>query len=197
MTGLEKLVKHIEDDADSAAQAVIAQAKGKADEIAAAAKEEGEKKSAEILKQSERDVQACLSRAESTASIWEKRSLLDDKQKMIEDVLETAKNRLKQLPDSEYFDIIVKMIKKYALPQPGQILFSAADKTKLPPHFEDRIQSALSAESTKLTISEQTRELDGGFVLVYGDIEVDCSFDALFSAARESLQDKVSALLFR
>ena len=38
--------------------------------------------------------------------------------------------------------------------------------------------------------------MEGGFVLVYGGVEQNCSFAALFDAARDSLQDKLHALLF-
>ena len=40
------------------------------------------------------------------------------------------------------------------------------------------------------------RNMEGGFVLVYGGVEQNCSFAALFDTARDSLQDKLHALLF-
>ena len=38
--------------------------------------------------------------------------------------------------------------------------------------------------------------MDGGFVLLYGGIEENCTVRALFDARREALQDQVHALLF-
>lgn len=197
MTGLEKLVKHIEDDAKNAAQAAVAEAEKNADEILNQAKAEGEKKSADILRQSESDVKAALSRAESAALLKEKKLLLNAKQQMIEDVLANAKNKLLKLPDTEYFDIIIKMIKKYASQQKGEVIFSKVDKKRLPKQFEEKIRTALSEKTgAELLISEQTRDIDGGFVLVYGKVEENCSFEALFFAEKEFLQDKVSKVLF-
>jgi V/A-type H+-transporting ATPase subunit E len=42
----------------------------------------------------------------------------------------------------------------------------------------------------------ETQEMSGGFILLYGDIEENCSFDALFLQAKEELQDKVRDYLF-
>ena len=38
--------------------------------------------------------------------------------------------------------------------------------------------------------------MDGGFILCYGGIEENCSFDAIFDSAREHLQDAVQRILF-
>ena len=89
------------------------------------------------------------------------------------------------------------MIKKYALPKKGEIIFSHADKNRLPANLEAELSSILSdIQGAELLISNETRKLDGGFILVYGDIEENCSFEALFMAAKESLQDKVYKFLF-
>ena len=44
--------------------------------------------------------------------------------------------------------------------------------------------------------NEVLAEANGGFVLVYGGIEENCSFEAMFAAQREKLQDQVHAFLF-
>ena len=63
--------------------------------------------------------------------------------------------------------------------------------------FDERLRQVLSDKpSAVLKVSKETAAIFGGFLLVYGDIEENCSFDALFSAVRENLQDKVNSLLF-
>lgn len=197
MTGLEKILKAIEEEASKAAAEVIAKAQREADEITAEAKVEAEKKCAEIAKKSEADVKSLLSRAESAAALQEKKLFLDAKQQIISKVIEDAKNTLKTLSDQEYFDVIVKMVQKHALSAQGSIIFSMADKKRMPKDFEASIQKALSGKAgAALTISDEIRNLDGGFILIYGEVEENCSFDALFASAKEELQDKVNAFLF-
>lgn len=197
MTGLEKILKHIEDDANANAQAILAEANSKAEEIVAKAKKEADEKCASIAEKSKQDVQSCKSRSESTAALQEKKLILHAKQDIIGDVINRAKETLLQLPDKEYFDVILKMVKKYALGQTGQILFSPTDKKRVPELFDVILNSELSKiDGAKLSISNETRNIDGGFILIYGEIEVNCSLDALFFAAKESLQDKVCEVLF-
>jgi len=197
MTGLEKILKHIEEEATTTAEVILSEAKCKAEEITATAQAEGKEKCKDIAERSKLDVQACLSRAESAALLQEKKLILTAKQQIISTVIDKAKEKLLKMSKAEYSDVIIKMVDKYALAQPGQILFSRADKERLMEQFQDTLQTALLRKKVaNLIVSEETRDIDGGFVLIYGDVEINCSFDALFFAARESLQDKVCEVLF-
>ena len=197
MTGLEKIIQTIEADARVAADAIISQANTEADGITAAARAQVERKCAEIAMKSELDVKSVLGRAESGAALQEKKFILDAKQQTISDIIAKAKDKLLNLPDSGYFDVILQIIKNHAHKKAGKIVFSAADLKRMPKDYNSAINNVLSSiPGASLTIADESAELTGGFILVYGDIEENCSFDALFSAAKDDLQDKVNALLF-
>ena len=189
MTGLEKIVKRIEEDAVATATIIINEAEEKALEISASAQIESEQKKKEIEDRSRIEVSACWNRGESAANLVNKKLILKAKQEIIENVITRAKEMLIELPEKEYFEVIEKMLKKYTLEKSGQIMFSSHDKARLPQNFIDSL-------SPNLTISEKVVNIDGGFILVYGDVEENCSFDALFFATRESLQDQVCEVLF-
>ncbi len=197
MTGLEKILKAINDEASLAADKIVDEANQKAQEIRAAAKSEAEKKAAQIEEKAEIEVRDIMNRSESAAALQERKILLETKQQLITDMIIKARKSLAELPASEYIEIILNMVKKHAHNRPGQIRFSAVDKSRLPADFETRLKLVLSDRpSAELTISDSTANLDGGFLLIYGDIEENCSFDALFLAEKDSLQDKVHSLLF-
>ena len=59
------------------------------------------------------------------------------------------------------------------------------------------INQAVKEKKASLKISREAREIEGGFVLSYGGIEENCSFDALFASAGEQLQDVVQKILFQ
>ena len=50
--------------------------------------------------------------------------------------------------------------------------------------------------SSALAVSEETRDISGGFILKDGRIEVNCTFDALVRAEREQTAGEVAKLLF-
>jgi len=197
MTGLEKILKVIEADAEAGAQTVITQATREADELLVAAKEVAIKKCNQIADKSEADVKAVISRAESAATLQEKKTILDTKQQIISDIIINARKSLAKLPNYEYTDIIIQMVKKYTHNKAGKLLFSTVDKNRLSVDFDMKLKEALSDKpEASLTVSEENAPIDGGFLLIYGDIEENCTFDALFSALKEELQDKVNSLLF-
>lgn len=197
MTGLDKIIKAIEDEAKAKADAIISDAKKQADEILAAAKQEGEQQANLIAQKTSNEVKAIISRAESAAALYERKALLEAKQQIIGETILKARVSLSELSVEEYTEIILKLIQRYAHNTAGQILFSATDKKRLPVDIESKINTVLSEKpGAALRLSDQAANINGGFLLVYGDIEENCSFDALFEAAKEDLQDKVSSFLF-
>lgn len=47
-----------------------------------------------------------------------------------------------------------------------------------------------------LTLSEETRNIKGGFVMVDGDIEINCTFETLVRLQREKMEKEVVKVLF-
>ena len=196
MTGLEKIIQEILDEADSAAAEVLAKAKLQAQAITDEAKKQGEIQSRNILQQSEVDAADCLSRAKSAAALQKRKRILAAKQQIIQEVINRARQQLYSLPQEQYFAMILKMAVKYVLPQKGVIAFSKTDFERLPEKFEAALNDAVKEKGAALQISNETRDIDGGFILIYGGVEQNCSFQALFEAEQEKMLDRVHELLF-
>ena len=56
--------------------------------------------------------------------------------------------------------------------------------------------AALITGTGLLTLSEETRPIRGGFILVDGDVEVNCAFETLIRLQRETLEREIAATLF-
>ncbi len=56
--------------------------------------------------------------------------------------------------------------------------------------------SALLNGTAMLTLSEETRPMDGGFILSDGAVEVNCTFDTLIRLQRGALAGEVAKVLF-
>lgn len=198
MAGLEKILKAIEEEAKLLADSLISNALEEGNKYIALAKQEAEETYNEIMAQSKADVSSAKSRAESAAALQEKKLILQAKQEIILDVIESARKEVLDLETKEYFGVIGKMIRKHALDKEGEIRFSSKDLQRVPQDFSETIQIALEdKKSAHLGISKESISIDGGFILVYGDVELNCSFESLFLSAKERLQDIVSEVLFR
>lgn len=197
MTGLEKIIKAIEVEAQVSVDKILAEAKEESEKILASAKYEAEAKSAEIAQMPASEVKAIINRAESSARLIKRQTILNAKQEMINDIINKAKKKLTSLPDTEYFEIVLQIVKKHAHPDKGIIMFSKLDLDRLPKGFKKSLKESIKdIKGASLTISDEDAKINNGFILVYGDIEENCSFDALFNEAKEELQDKVNAFLF-
>lgn len=147
MTGLEKIVQQIRDEAQQAADAVIAQAKEEAGQLAAKAAEDARTQSGAILAKSKTDVQNHLAAARSAAELAQRRAVLAAKQEIIGEAIESARQSIYKLPDSDYFALILKMISKFSLPQEGELLFSPADLGGCPPALRPRSRNPRTGSS--------------------------------------------------
>ena len=56
--------------------------------------------------------------------------------------------------------------------------------------------SALLAGTGMLTVSQETRPIRGGFILVGDGVEVNCAFETLVRLSRSQLEREVAAILF-
>ena len=196
MTGLEKITSEIKAEADQSIAAIIDKANAEAKSILAGA----EKEAAEAIEKVNHDVSVRLaaskSTAESAAALRKRRLILEEKQKLIGEVIEEAKNLIYALPDNVYFEKILKLAEKNVNPAEGTIIFNAKDLSRLPADFETKLNVVPVAKGGKLTVSKETRPIDGGFVLLYDGIDQNCSITSLFETNIEAVQDKIQKLLF-
>ena len=86
--------------------------------------------------------------------------------------------------------MIKKMLEKYASGKKGLLYFSGTDLKRLPADMNS------IAAGYNLEISKEPADIDGGFILSYGDIEENCSFDVLIESSKEELQDKIGQILW-
>lgn len=196
MAGLDKIIGEISLSSDTLVKELIGKANAEANEITSKAEKEAEETVARIRRESETRLSDSKVRATSAAALAKRQLLLQEKQSLIGEVIEKAKKKFLEMPDAQYFDALIKLVKKNALPQEGEIVFNERDKKRLPSNFKDTVEKAAQAAGGKLRISDKTADIDGGFVLSYGGLDQNCSVSALFASNAETLQDKIQALLF-
>lgn len=134
-------------------------------------------------------------RAQSAAQLSRRKKLLEAKQTLIGETLQLALQQAKALPAENYFSALIGMAARAAHAGEGEMRLGEKDLARLPADFESRLNAALSAPA-HLKVSARPAELDGGFILDYNGIEENNSFDAVFAAKHDELQDAVCRVLF-
>lgn len=196
MTGLEKITDRILAEARAQADEIRGQAEEEAGAVLREAeesllrlREEAKEREALVKKELE-------ARARSSASLKKRQLILAAKQDMIREQLEKAHQSLLEMRAEEYFSFIEQMVRQSALPKEGEIRFSERDLKRLPDGFDKRLNQAAAERGGSLKIGSEPAHVDGGFLLDYGGIEENCSFQALLTARRDECSDQIQKLLF-
>ena len=190
---------------------IAAQIIGEAEEKKAAIEKEIQKQTAAIDAAADAEIKAELERIKDETAKEEKKleelaalaaqqrkrqSALLTKQEVIGNIIKQAYENLLALDDDRYFEIIKQMLEDYVLAEKGEIIFSKKDRERMPEGFAGIISEIAASKGGQLVMSDEIRDIDGGFVLVYGGIEENCTFRAIMEADREELYDMVNGKLF-
>lgn len=196
MRGIEKIIYQILEEANEKKATIELDAKKQADEIEEKAKSEAIKIEDEINRLSEQKVKNYENLAILAAEQKRRRAILETKQNLISEVLEKSYTKLIELDEDKYFELLSKMIEKYALDKQGEIVFNEKDLARLPKGYQEKIEEIAAKKGGSLAISKEAGKFEGGFILIYGGIEENCTFKALMASEKEMLQDIVHEKLF-
>ncbi len=194
MTGLESILSQIAGDGQQEAEALLSEARAKAGEISQKAQEEAKEKAAAVIKEGERRAQDIRNRAQSAAELEKRNQILVFKQELIREAVAAARESLENAPDGEYFETLLSLYVRFAQEGRGEMRLCKRDLARLPDDFLARMRKAVP--KAEVTISPQPYEIGSGFLLVYGGVDINCTFDAIFEDAYDALRDAAGRLLF-
>ena len=194
MTGLEKILSQIEYESDDRCRAIIEEANKKADGILDNARSEAESILTSEAEETAKKVENINQSAISSAELGKSKLLLKAKLEIIDEILEKSLDNIKSLPDEEYFDIIKALILANAKSGEGVLCLNEKDTKRLPADFIASVNKALGDRAIVLG---KAIDIDSGFILIYGDIDINCSFDAIVQEKRDELRDALNSLLFK
>lgn len=186
---LEKITARLYSDSDSECAEILRKAAEDAQGTVLSAEKEAAALISAEKESAEKEAAALIERAHSAAAASQRRELLKEKSELIKTVLSSAKKQLLSLGDSEYFELLENLAKKNLRGSNGVLCMSAEDLARCPSDFASRLGGSV-------TVSSVPEKTDGGFILKYGDIEINCTFGALFAAYADELKAKASEVLF-
>lgn len=195
MNGLEMIIKEIEDEAAGEAARTIKKAESDAANILAAAKADSDAKAAHIQETATHKVADIHDAQERAVVLQRRQAILSAKQELLQETLDKALQQLYALGEEEYFALIKNLAKQNAQQGKGAMLLNERDLNRLPAGFGEEMQAMLPSGCI-VQVSDVTRPIDGGFVLSYGGVELNCSFADMFEARREEFYDLIREILF-
>ena len=165
-------------------------AEKQAADIIAAAREEAETDAEKIRAEAEKKAELIISSGKSSAELLKRDTALNCRRGLIEKALNFVADTVNAYGDKDYFDFLLTLIKKEKLNGKGEVYLSIKDKARDIAAFKSEL-SALD-----LTLSDTFADINGGFILKYGDIQINGELSALIHEKRDVLTDELNKALF-
>lgn len=195
MNGIGKIISRISGDAQAEIDAVLTKAKAEAAEITARYETQGRADAEVILKRGEK---AATERGERLASVTQlecRKANLAAKQEVLDKAFEAAKQKLLALPEEQCIALLADLAAQASSTGREKLIFSPADRARIGKAVVMAANEKL-AQTAMLTLAEETRPIEGGFILSSGSVEVNCTFGTLIRLQRDALAAEVAKVLF-
>ena len=195
MNGLTNIITKINEQTEHSCNEIIEDAKAKADEIILSARNKADEITRELSEKTSAEADIIASKAKSSSLLEYKRVILAKKSEIIDSVVNDALETLCGAEESVYFGYIEKLVKNHAVEGDGLVIFNSKDLKRLPSGFAAKLSSLVS-DKGGLKISEKAGDFNGGFVIEYPEIKVDCTFSSLVEDKLDEIRDEISKVLF-
>ena len=194
MKGTEKIIAHIQADAKSQADAILAEAEKQCEAIRA----DYDKKAAQVYAEKVRTgTKACQDQVDSVqriARMEAKKALLSVKQEMVAKSFEQAQELLTSLPEEQYVAFLAKLAARASVSGDEEIVLNERDREAV----GEAVVKAANAllKGGKLSLSERTGSFAGGLILSRGNVEANCTAELLVELCRGEMSAEIADMLF-
>lgn len=196
MSGLDKIIADIGESAQNQYNDIIAAAEKEADALLESEKIAADSDAESYVNRAKERIKTAENAEEASNEMLLRQGILKAKLSIIDETREKAVNEILVLDEKEYFAALKKVILgNYLEASSGLLRLNEADRKRLPADFLSTLNKELS-NGASLKLDEKTANIRGGCILVYGDIEENCSFDAIAASLKDTLRDETYKILF-
>lgn len=198
MNGAEKIKERILTDARSLHDKILAEANAQAKSIIAEAEKEAFQKTTLITEKAKEEAALIKQRYQAAESMEDRKNILKVRQECINEAFDLALKNLSDMPDDKYKLFIEGIILNTIKNGDGIIVFNERDKKRLGEGFISEINGKLKTKglSAALSLAKDSLNTSGGFILRYGDMEINCTLEIILNMQRPNLESEVAKILF-
>lgn len=199
MAGVDNIKDKILQDAELKEKEILEKAKLQANEIVEKANQKAASRAKELSQKSVHDVSEKKRIINSNVELEMRKDVLTAKQQAIEKVFDKVLEKMNNFTDSKYEQVIFDMLMASVESGEEEVVMSEAGKKKLSADFLNKLNKALAAGGKKgnVKISDEIRDISGGFILMSQGVEINNSFESIIRLSRDEIEPKVAEIFFR
>ncbi|WP_297476760.1 V-type ATP synthase subunit E [Thermococcus sp.] len=202
MEGAELIIQEINREAEQKIQYILSEAQEEAEKIKAEARKRAEVKAEWILRKARTQAEIEKQRIIANARLEVRKKRLQVQEELIREVIEALRERLAELPEEEYFPMLVDLTAK-AVEELGSenIVVRSNEKTLgLISARLDEFMKALAeklGKEVKVSLGEPVKTI-GGVIVENpdGTVRVDNTFEARIERFESELRAEIAKALF-
>lgn len=219
MTGLDKIIDRILGDAKERAREILETAQADCRKMAEDFAARADRIREELALGAEEKGEAIVARARATTAKNRRDLLLKTKNALVDEAFEAAKREVVDTDFGKYRELLTALLTSALIEEAKnaeqtlafgdevtefdtfEVVMNEKDRAA---YGEEVVEAAKRAayrrigaeRAEKVRLSSRTAPIDGGLILCYGSIEVNCSLSMLMAEMRKALEAKVAAILF-
>ena len=198
MNGIENLIGKINEKAEASCEERLAGVRHQADEIRREYRTRGEAAAQQILDKANAQAALDVQRAGGNDTLERSKRILAAKHAMLNAAFERARSKLTNQDQAGRLNFDVKILPKADAAGDEEVILNRRDHDEMGEAVVEAFNRCLASAGlpAKMTLSDECREIDGGFVLKRDRIETDCSISSVLAQMRNELTDDVVKVLF-
>lgn len=195
MTGLDRILETVDRNGEEKIKKLIAESDSEIKRIADELSIYRHQMQDKMIAEAEKEAKLNIENAQNSAKLKSSKQILELKSALIGEAIERAVKKIISMNDEDYFSLMYELISDRLQSADGIIVFNIRDKGRLPKDFIKKINAV--RPNCHIKLSDVTAGISGGFILVYGDIEENCSLEILKDEKRDSIRDETARILFK
>ena len=190
---IEKITSKIISEASELKEKTLSEARVQSDAVLAEAQKKAQEMVEESKKRGLEEKEKIISRRKSVADIDCRKVFLAKKQELIGQCFDKAVDEIITMNEADYTELLTALGKNSGLTA-GQLIFNEKERAAIGQKVVDVLNAAIPGGS--FALSEETRKLRGGYMLMCGQTFINNTIEALVEEARPELVAEVAKMMF-
>lgn len=195
MSNIKNLTSKIIKDSEEKKANILKDANEQKSKILSKKNDEAQRDKEAVIEKAKLEAASRKERIISSAELKARNSKLEAKQHIIDEVFSRSIEELSKLPSEDFKSFVKETIKNTAIDGDEKIILNDEGKKVITSDVLNELNAELSQKGN-LTISDETADFKGGFVLEKNGIEINNTFEALVNSLRDELEFEVAKVLF-
>ena len=190
---IEKITSKIISEAQDLRDKTLSEAAAQSDAVLAEARKKAEEMVEDSRKRGAEEKEKIISRRKSVADIDCRKVFLAKKQELIGQCFDRAVDDIIAMDKDRYTELLTALGTNSGMTG-GQLIFNENERSAIGQKVVDALNSRI--EGGSFSLSEETRPLRGGYMLMCGQTFINNTIEALVEEARPELTAEVAKMMF-